>query len=420
MNQYIYGIDFGTTNSALAILDVSKHEIVKTFTIPSLIFFPKKQENKREMTFYIGKEAIREYVDSRMDGRFLKSIKKVLPNKKFTKANILSQSYKAEELVALIISELKDKADRFLNQTITTAIVGRPVFFDKDPSKDACAQERLAKAVEIAGFKTYHFQLEPIAAAYAYEQSIEQKELVLVADFGGGTSDFTLMNLSPDAVGKFNRTEDMISKGGIYVGGDDFDSNLMWEVGTPHFGRGVKEKFDDKWLDLPLFYFTNICSWEKMNFLNSIKLQNAIRKSYVFSGKDPKVKNLMTLIANNLGYMLFKEIENQKIALTTEEKTTLNFNELDVSIQEDITIDQFSASIEGSLFKISNYLDSFLEENQIDTQQIDTIFMTGGTSLVRPLRAIFEAKFSEKSLKSKDNFNSVAVGLAYSYYSLHN
>lgn len=419
MDKYIYGIDFGTTNSALAILDLGERKIIKVFTVPSLIFFPQKQNNRKYLKYFIGKEAISEYVDSEMNGRFLKSIKKILPQKKFAKANILTRSYKPEELVALIILELKNKADRFLGEKVTTAIIGRPVVFDENPIKDECAQIRLSKAAEIVGFKKIHFQMEPIAAAYAYEKNIKNQELVLVADFGGGTSDFTLMNLAPTSISKFNRGEDMIAKGGIYIGGDNFDSDIMWNIGTPHFGRGVKEKIDDQWLNLPNSYFLNICTWEKMNFLNSIKMRRAIGRSYVFSKRNQKVKNLMTLLDNNLGYMFFKEIEKSKIELTKEDIVCLMFQKLDINIREEIKIEEFSKVINPNLTKINNYLDSFLTKNGINSKDIDTVFMTGGTSLVRPLKNIIEDKFSKNKIRSGDNFNSVAIGLAYSFYLLN-
>ena len=236
-----------------------------------------------------------------MEGRFMKSIKRVLPNRSFTHTQIAHKVFKAEDLVALIVGNLKQQADAFLGENIKSAVVGRPVIFDEKPEKDALAQERLSKAFKIAGFEQFYFQMEPIGAAFTYERQLKKTELVLVADLGGGTSDFTLMRLNPAAINNPNRQQDMLSKGGIYLGGDNFDSAIMWHRGTPNFGRGVKEKIDDQWLNLPISYFTNICSWEKMNFLNSIALRTAISRSYIFSGRDQRVENLKILIDKNLG-----------------------------------------------------------------------------------------------------------------------
>jgi hypothetical chaperone protein len=421
MQKYIYGIDFGTSNSALAILDIETRQAVKLFTVPSLLFFQEPKERGEFTRVAVGQDAIDQYVQNRMNGRFMKSIKKVLPNKSFIDTRIGNRMYKAEDLVAFILRHLKSMADEFLGEDIKTAVIGRPVVFDEDPEKDALAQTRLEKAAKIAGFEKIHFQLEPIGAAYTYERQIEKSELVLVADFGGGTSDFSLMRLDPEAKNVANRKSDIIGQGGIYIGGDNFDSDIMWHKGTPHFGRGVKEEFTPgKPLDLPLSYFQNICSWEKMNFLDTLRMKLSIEKSYQYSGKDHRVKNLQILISENLGYSFFKEIEKAKIMLTHEEKAELSFKNHGIEIEEEVSLKEFKDEIIAqNLSKIEDYLDHFLEEKGIPKDSIDVVFMTGGTSLIKPLNQIFKDKFGEDKLKSGDNFNSVAMGLAYSYLNMN-
>jgi len=380
------------------------------------LFFPEFQESRREFSFAVGKKAIDLYLESGMKGRFMKSIKAVLPNRSFTKTKIASQFFTAEDLVAMIISALKKKADAFVGHPVDRAVIGRPVVFSENAEKDAMAQERLSRAVKMAGFREFYFQMEPIAAAYTYERSITADELVLVADFGGGTSDFTLMNLRPSDVALKDRSADMVAKGGIYIGGDNFDSQLMWHKGTPHFGRGLKERFAEKWLDLPSTYFTNITSWEKMNFLNSHKMIEAIKRSYVFTGRDPKMKSLLALLENNLGYSLFQEIEQTKIALTDVDEASLSFQAEEIDLQETVGIKEYGDSIiNEEVTKIENYLNKFLEDNAIGANEIDTVFMTGGTSMVRPLKDKFLEKFGSEKVKSGDNFNSVSMGLALSF-----
>nr|MBP6619493.1 Hsp70 family protein [Leadbetterella sp.] len=404
-----------------AILDTETREAVKLFTVPSLLFFQEPKERGEFTRVAVGQNAIDQYVQNRMNGRFMKSIKKVLPNKSFVDTRIGNRMYKAEDLVALILVHLKTLADEFLSENVKTAVIGRPVVFDEDADKDALAQIRLEKAARIAGFEEIHFQLEPIGAAFTYEREIEKSELVLVADFGGGTSDFSLMKLDPEAKSLVNRKSDIIGQGGIYIGGDNFDSDIMWHKGTPHFGRGVKEEFTPgKPLDLPLSYFQNICSWEKMNFLDTLRMKLNIEKSYQYSGKDHRVKNLQTLVAENLGYSFFKEIEKAKIELTHEENVGLVFRNHGIDIEETISLLEFENQIIAqNLIKIEAYLDSFLLEKGILKSDIDVVFMTGGTSLIKPLNQIFKNKFGSEKLKSGDNFNSVAMGLAYSYLNLN-
>jgi len=414
---YIYGIDFGTSNSALAILDVKTNEVVKIFTTPSLLFFPELKSATEETTYLVGKAAVEGYVSSRMKGRFMKSIKKVLPNKIFQSTRIGNKNYTAEELVSLIILHLKRQADDFLGMDIKTAVMGRPVVFDEDASKDAIAQTRLGKAAKLAGLETIFFQLEPIGAAFSYERQLTKPELVLVGDFGGGTSDFTLMRLNPAATAHANRKEDMIAQGGIYIGGDNFDSAIMWERGTPHFGRGLTyQSIPNKWLEIPISFFLNICSWEKLNFFDSVKIKNDIKNYYNWSGKKPQLQNLMTLIEHNLGYTIFKIIENVKMELSSAESSTFAFHQENIDFEEVISVENFEKSIiKSDLDKIENYVSNFLAKLSYSEAKIDSVFMTGGTSLVKPLQNRFAQHFGAEKLKSGDNFNSVAIGLAYSY-----
>lgn len=417
MQKYIYGVDFGTSNSALAILDLESKQVVKLFTIPSLLFF-KEPKVRGEMTqIAVGTEAIELYVKNRMDGRFMKSIKKVLPNKSFIDTRIGAKLYKAEDLVALILKKLKIMADEYVGQEVKTAVMGRPVVFDENPERDALAQNRLEKAARLVGFEEIHFQFEPVGAAYAYERESVSHQLVLVADFGGGTSDFSLMKLNPGAAELRDRRKDMIGQGGIYIGGDSFDSDIMWHKGTPHFGRGVKEEFTPgKPLDLPLSYFQNICSWEKMNFLDTLRMKLNIQKSYNFSGKDYRVRNLQILIEENLGYSLFKEIEKAKINISNEPVTDFRFEQSGIVLNETIEYQEFSETIiSENLQKIMNYLEGFLKDKNINPKNIDAVFMTGGTSLLKTLHDAFADKFGNDKLKSGDNFHSVANGLALSY-----
>jgi hypothetical chaperone protein len=154
MARYIYGIDFGTSNSALAVLDVERHEIVKVLSIPSVLFFPESGGEA-----LVGRAAIEGYIASEMKGRFMKSVKRILPNNRFRDTKIGSKRYTAEDLVALLLTALKAEADAWVGESVTTAVIGRPVIFDEDPERDALAQARLAKAVQIAGFENISFSL---------------------------------------------------------------------------------------------------------------------------------------------------------------------------------------------------------------------------------------------------------------------
>ncbi|RYG19727.1 MAG: Hsp70 family protein, partial [Chitinophagaceae bacterium] len=276
---------------------------------------------------------------------------------------------------------------------------------------------RLNKAAEQAGFTEVRFQFEPIGAAFAYEKTLTKKEHVLVADLGGGTTDFTYLMLDPAKVESLNRKNDMMATGGIYVGGDSFDSAFMWEKGTPYFGKHTTyEATPGKILTVPKSLFANICSWEQMNFFNGQRIKKDIEEYYYFSGKDPKFKNLITLIENNLGYSVFQSIEKTKIALSKAKHSKFTYRKMDIRIEEEISLPDYEQIIKKDVDRILNYLNEFMAQNNIEAKNIDSLFLTGGTSMVASIQKLFKNRFPNLTLNAGDNFKSVAKGLAYSGY----
>ena len=422
MKRFLYGIDFGTTNSALAIYDEESKKIHSTIIIPSLIYFYHQFNTTTASNYVVGEEAITAYLKDDMKGRFIKSVKQILSRSSFSETRIHNKKYNASDLVAIILKELKDRADQLIGQDCRKAIIGRPVFFDDDNvQKDTLAQTRLNKSAEIAGFVDIRFQFEPIGAAFAYEKNLVKKENVLVADLGGGTTDFTYLVLDPEKVGSKDRKNDMMANGGIYIGGDSFDSAFMWEKGTPYFGKNTQyEATPGKVLTVPKSLFANICSWEQMNFFNGLRIRKDIEDYYYFSGEDPQFKNLITLIENNLGYSVFQSIEKTKITLTNADSAVFSYNNMDINIDEEIPLPDYEQIIAKDVNRIANYLDEFMLQNNIDPQNINSLFLTGGTSMVGSIQKLFKNKFPHVNLNSGDNFKSVAKGLAYSGYLFEN
>ncbi|WP_256011415.1 Hsp70 family protein [Desertivirga xinjiangensis] len=417
MNKFIYGLDFGTTNSVLSIYDEDKNEIVDTIRVPSLIYFPEFPV-EGSTNYIIGEQAITAYLEDGMRGRFIKSVKQILARSSFIETRIHSRRYNASDLVALILKDLKTKADQIIGYDCKKAVIGRPVFFDDDSSaKDTLAQTRLSTAVEKAGFTEVRFQFEPIGAAFAYEKMILKKEKVLVADLGGGTTDFTYLELDPARANTTDRQKDMIASGGIYIGGDSFDSAFMWERGTPYFGKDtLYEASPGKLLKVPISLFDNICSWDKMNFFNNVRIRRSMEDYYHYSNEDRNFKNLLTLVDNNLGYSVFQAIERTKIGLSEYDVFSFQYGNMGIEIDEEITIQSYNAIIQKDLERISAYLDKFMLANGIKKEDVDSLFLTGGISLVRGVKELFQDKFPGSKINSGDNFISVANGLAYSGY----
>jgi len=422
MSKFLYGIDFGTTNSALSIYDEDKKAIVKTIIVPSLLYFQQDQGAVESLNYVVGEHAISSYLKDGMKGRFIKSIKQILSRTTFTETRIHNRRYTASDLVTLILKDLKGKADEFIGYDCQKAIIGRPVFFDDESAqKDTLAQTRLNKAAENAGFTEVRFQFEPIGAAFAYEKTITKREKVLVADLGGGTTDFTYLVLDPEKVGSKDRKKDMMASGGIYIGGDSFDSAFMWDKGTPYFGKNtLYEATPGKVLTVPISLFANICSWDKMNFFNGLRIQKDLEDYYYYSKKDRKFKNLLTLVDHNLGYSVFQAIEKTKIDLSDLKVSTFAYTNMGIEINEEISIDQYNTIIHKDIQKISTYLDEFMLKNDIKPEDIDSLFLTGGSSLVGAVQHLFRTRFPHIPLNSGDNFTSVAQGLAYSGYLFEN
>jgi len=418
MKHYLYGIDFGTTNSALAIYDEESREITHTIIFPSLIYFYQDVAKG----YVVGEAAISAYLSDNMKGRFIKSVKQVLSRSSFIETRIHNKRYTASDLVAIILQELKSCADQLTAQDCRKAVLGRPVFFDDDDvQKDTLAQTRLQKAATLAGFTEVRFQFEPIGAAFAYEKSLVRKENVLVADLGGGTTDFTYLMLDPKKANNKDRKNDMMANGGIYIGGDSFDSAFMWEKGTPYFGKNTKyEATPGKVLTVPVSLFSNICSWEQMNFFNGLRIKKDIEDYYYFSGNDRKFKNLITLIDNNLGYSVFQSIEQTKITLTDKDEAVFSYHQMGIEINEEIGLETYNKIIAKDIERIENYLKDFLHKNKIDPNEIDSLFLTGGTSMVESIQTLFERTLPDVKLQSGDNFTSVAKGLALSGYLFEN
>ncbi|RZJ83367.1 MAG: Hsp70 family protein, partial [Chryseobacterium sp.] len=218
-------------------------------------------------------------------------------------------------------------------------------------------------------------------------------------------------------VGTLDRKDDMIASGGIYIGGDSFDSSFMWEKGTPYFGKNtLYEATPGKVLSVPISLFANICTWDKMNFFNGLRIQKDLQDYYHYSKKDRKFKNLITLVDNNLGYSIFQSIEKTKISLSNQDNADFQYANMGIEIDENISLEQYNAVINKDIKKISAYLDEFMLKNNIVPEDIDSLFLTGGTSLVGGIQQLFRSRFPHIPVNSGDNFTSVAKGLAYSGY----
>ena len=417
--KYYCGLDFGTSNSVLSLVqtdsDGTRSSARSSARIvarePSVLFFPK--QGICETIYFVGEEAIAAYLEYHMQGRFIQSLKSLLADPLFTGTVINKRPYTPADLVRFILGHLKRKAEKMVGQKITAVVVGRPVYFSSDPDLDAEAELSLKNAARMAGFRQIEFQYEPVAAAMAYETHLTKAQTVLVADLGGGTTDFTIMRLGPQSDRDLRPEDDVLATVGIGVGGDGFDSAIMWDKLVKHFGYGSSYESWGKQLEVPIHIYRTLCHWEQMALLKTHEYREEIRYFLQGSNARDAIERLMALIDNNLGYALFKSIEAAKIALTEWDAATIEFDQKDISLNERITEPELAGVIFPDLKKISRTIDEVLERAGLTEDAIGTVFLTGGSSLLRRIQKLFGMRFgSEKVRSGMDTFTSVAAGLA--------
>ncbi|MCX6778704.1 MAG: Hsp70 family protein, partial [Candidatus Magasanikbacteria bacterium] len=337
--EIIFGVDFGTTNSAIAINDGGRVRVVSVDTdnegkpldiLRSALFFDRRRKVS------VGQEAVRKYVEDCTDGRFMRSIKTLLPMEVFTSTQVWGEAYKVEDLVAIILTNLKHKAEREVGKTINTAVLGRPVMFSTNPGEEQLAEDRLRSAASLAGFNKIVFQFEPIAAALAFESTlgVGEKKTVLIGDFGGGTSDFTVIKLTGGNVSSNrDRRSDILSLSGVYVGGDTFDSMLVWDKIAHYFGRGVNLSIGDGGsLPLPTTITHKLKGWHLLPQLRDRQIRGYLREIRGRVDDPQAIRRLEELIDTNRLFEIFQSMERIKCELSNAESADFLFEELDYTI----------------------------------------------------------------------------------------
>jgi hypothetical chaperone protein len=417
----IFGIDFGTSNSALSVnidgrvslLDVDRENPISN-SLKSILYFLKEEGQTRS---YVGYEGVRAYIENQADGRYMQSIKTFLPDTAFEKTHIYGRSYTLEDLIALFFKTMKQRGEEIIQQDVVDVVLGRPVIFSRDRKKDEIAQDRLTRAAQIAGFKNISFQLEPIAAALAYENNLEAgtEQIVLVGDFGAGSSDFTLYKAGNNKGLTTAREQDVLSVGGVYIGGDVFDSEIMREKVAIHYGKNVQAKsmWSDNLFGLSPLVIRKLMQWHLIPQLRLPRTLDNIKELKVRAKfRDKKLlENLENLIHANYGYLLFRSIERTKCELSEKQHSHISFKEYDICIDELLSREEFEGFIKDKVAALNACIDSTLAKASLSCSDIDVVFLTGGSSYIPLIREIFETRIGKDKIRSADAFTSVAYGL---------
>ncbi len=411
----VYAIDFGTSNSLLAagrdgqvLAPIPIDPAAKDPSVlRSLIYF----ENDQKRT--IGAQALLDFRSNDLQGRLLRSLKKFLPSKSFTGTTIITRTMSLEDLIASILRELRERANLHFGQDVRSAVFGRPARFSEEDDLDQFAQDRLEKAARLAGFEQIEFMPEPLAAAFELRQRIQTSQLALVADFGGGTSDFTVIQLSK----KDFSPSDVLAIGGVSVAGDAVDGAVMRNRFLPYFGSEVEYRvpFGSNVLKMPIHLMDKLSSPADVAILRKPDVREFFKNVQQWSvgkGDREKLDRLFQMVDENLGFEFFEAIEKTKRELSDQKQSQFAFDVTGIEIQEKITRSQFDAHIAVPTEKILASLDDTLKRAQVRPEQIDTVFSTGGTAKIPLLKSALIERFGEAKVQEQKHFHSIVEGLA--------
>ncbi|WP_437305804.1 Hsp70 family protein [Sorangium sp. So ce388] len=410
----MYAVDFGTSNSLLAAASAEAtcppipldSAAADPTVLRSLLFFGQQR-------FSCGAAAISDFVANGMQGRFIRSIKKYLPDRSFSGTQIGGRLVTIEDLIGRFLKEMRGQANRYFQADVARVVLGRPAKFSTEPADDRLAEERLERAARIAGFRDVFFCPEPVAAAHDFHLELDRGAVVLVADFGGGTSDYTIVRMRREGFAP----SDVLSLGGVSIAGDALDGSLMRHKIARHFGAEVTYRvpLGANQLTMPRPIAEKLCSPADMTVLQHRDVLAFLRdvKAWSLGPEDQqRMDNLLCLVEDSLAFQLFEEIERSKRALSGEAVTEFRFDYPSMHIRERIAREEFEAASERQIDAILRALDQTVQDAGMSFDDVDVVCCTGGTARVPALRRGIERRFGQGKVRQLRSFHSVVQGLA--------
>ncbi|HEY1181325.1 MAG TPA: Hsp70 family protein [Rhodocyclaceae bacterium] len=403
------GIDFGTSNSTAARMNAGRAELMPLedgkVTLPSVVFFNAEDERTR-----YGRAGLSDYLAG-YEGRLMRSLKSLLGSSLIDgQTEVNGRALLFRELLQQFIGELKRRIDNHNGQPFERAVFGRPVFFvDDDPVADKAAEDTLAEIARGLGFREVSFQYEPIAAAYHYETTIQKEELVLVADIGGGTSDFSLIRLSPERARHVERKDDLLANGGVHIGGTDFDRQLSLAGVMPLLGYRSALKTGR---EMPSNIFFNLATWHTINSAYTRQTMAEQRELALDAVEPQRTARLIKLLDKRAGHWLANEVEHAKIALSDQPNATLRLDPLESGLEQILMRTTFEEASIPLLNRVAGTVATLLQDAGVTACEVDTILFTGGSSGIPRLRTQIAALLPQARAVECDLFGSIGAGLA--------
>ncbi|AHZ83659.1 Hsp70 family protein [Bdellovibrio bacteriovorus] len=407
-------IDFGTSNSLVGAYHQGKRYEALTLDekasdptmMRTLLYFPNPD------LCYYGAEAIEQYIQQDMEGRLFRSFKSHLPNQNYLGTVLDNRILTLETLIGVFLLELKKRAEKSLDTEVTKAVIGRPARYSMDSVADGFALHRMQKAAAFAGFKEVQFVPEPLAAAFDYRRQLTSEKIVLIGDFGGGTSDFTLIKLRPSGFSK----DDVLAIDGCPLAGDALDSVFMSHKLNEYFGAKSRYRLPmgsnvmtmPKGVTLRLNHPAHIVHLKEKDTYEFIR---EVKKCSLTAKDAEAVERLFVLIEDQQIFPFFENIERTKRALSNSNETDFEFDYPGLEISEHFTSPQFVEWAKDTRENIFASLDQCLKDGNVTADQVDLVCLTGGTAKVPFIQKEFEKRFGLERLQTQSHFHSVLSGL---------
>ncbi|NUS20057.1 MAG: Hsp70 family protein [Mesorhizobium sp.] len=410
MQSAFGGIDFGTSNSTVGVIREGRARLValegEQPTLPSAVFF-----NFEDGYTYFGRRAISDYTDS-IEGRLMRSLKSVLGSSLANeKTRIKARQIGFIDIVGMFVDHLKKRLEEDAGGPVESVVLGRPVqFVDDDTAADAKAQGELEKAARAQGFKHIAFQFEPIAAALDYEQKVTREELALIVDMGGGTSDFSIVRVSPERARSTDRKADILANRGIHIGGTDFDRLLSITHVMPELGYLTRTK--DHKRNLPAAYFIDLATWQRINLVYTAKAMSDLRQIRYEAERADLVDRFIHVVEHRYGHAMAGLVERAKIALTDRSSAEVKVSLPGARFAAEITRAGLEETIRGDIERVTATVKQTIADAGIAASAITAVFLTGGSTAIPLAKREILSLVPQAAVIEGDMFGSVGLGLA--------
>ncbi len=408
----VIGIDFGTTNSVVAVLGpdgaVATHRFAAgdafTDVFRSVLCFWADGHSSHALRHAAGPAAIEAYLDDPLDSRLVMSLKTYLAQRSFTRTQLHNRPFTLEQLIAIFLRALL----RDVDLAGARVIAGRPVRFAGDLADDALGESRLRAAFSLAGLPDVDVAFEPEAAGYRFTRTLDGPATVLIGDFGGGTSDFSLLRFEPRAA----RPVTALATSGVGVAGDALDFRIIDRVISPLLGKGGAYTVMGKQLPIPIEYYTALARWHRLSLMRTPRTLRELHDIARTAAEPAGLRRLIRLIEEELGYRLYQTVSAVKAELSRSERAVLAFPDGGLRIEAVVERRDFEDWIAPDLALMSAAVDRALADARLAAEAVDRVFLTGGTSFVPAVRRLFERRFGPERVSGGGEFVSVAEGLA--------